>query len=160
MKKLLAIFAVLCLLLLCACRSQNPTGDETTPSADEEISTTGDENSTTEEVLSTADGVVETTVADGSEETTSAEDEEVIDWEFPIDVDDSFVEGTTNGGEEGNSQDPTKPSENNVGATEPSSPEEQNTTEAPASEELNSEPVESQTTAPSSGVIELPMIPG
>lgn len=97
---------------------------------------------------------------------TSASDpseNEVVDWETPIDIDDSFEQNTEDEIDT-TEDDPTEP----VDVTEPTSgettaPQNQATqptaTEPNTTEPATTDPVE--TTRPgSSGPIELPMIPG
>lgn len=130
MRKILVLVLVLSVFLLCAC--QNGNNDETQPVSSPTESEVG--------------------AADPSEKAT-------IDWETPIDVDDSFAEET---------DAPTEPSETSNGATEPSTEPSVKPTEDPTE---TADPGESPTEAVQptepvptkpfgSGPIELPMVPG
>ncbi len=102
---------------------------------------------------------------------TSASDpseNEVVDWETPIDIDDSFEQNTedeidTTEGDPTEPVDVTEPTSGETTApqNQPTQPSvtEPNTTEPAATDPVVTEPV--ATTRPgSSGPIELPMIPG
>lgn len=87
-------------------------------------------------------------------------EKETIDWETPIDVDDSFIEDPTEPGDT-----PVEPSDETgpmttVDPTNPTDSSEQ-PTETP---DVTEAPTDSETQPPknpgSSGAIELPMIPG
>lgn len=133
MKKLIVLIMVLSLVVLCGCKA----------TIDVDMKDTNPSN---------------TKPSGGStnQETTGKVDEPTnpIDWETPIDIDDSFVE---------EQPDETKPTE--PGATEPDAtqagtsepaPTEPNTSETEPSEPAPSKPSSSSGSKP----IELPMIPG
>lgn len=133
MKKLIVLIMVLSLVALCGCKA----------TIDVDMKDTNPSN---------------TKPSGGStnQETTGKVDEPTnpIDWETPIDIDDSFVE---------EQPDETKPTE--PGATEPDAtqagtsepaPTEPDTSETEPSEPAPSKPSSSSGSKP----IELPMIPG
>lgn len=133
MKKLIVLIMVLSLVVLCGCKA----------TIDVDLKDTNPSN---------------TKPSGGStnQETTGKVDEPTnpIDWETPIDIDDSFVE---------EQPDETKPTE--PGATEPDAtqagtsepaPTEPDTSETEPSEPAPSKPSSSSGSKP----IELPMIPG
>ena len=133
MKKLIVLIMVLSLVVLCGCKA----------TIDVDMKDTNPSN---------------TKPSGGStnQETTGKVDEPTnpIDWETPIDIDDSFVE---------EQPDETKPTE--PGATEPDAtqagtsepaPTEPDTSETEPSEPAPSKPSSSSGSKP----IELPMIPG
>ena len=140
MKKVLLVFMLAALLLLCACKSGN--GDV----------------STNDPTMGTTDPVAEAT-----EPVPFAS----IDWETPIDVDDSFVDDPSE-----SIDMPVDPSDETgplttVDPTNPTDPSEDPTeapTDAPTKNPNVSEPTEPEvipTKRPgSTGAIELPMIPG
>ena len=134
MKKILVLFVIACSLfcMLCACKS-------------------GEENVT--------DPAAEPSVT-GEGEIKPVE-KETIDWETPIDVDDSFAEDTTP-----SVDTPTDPSDETgplttvpvsdpANSEDPTDPTDSDVTEAPT--EGTTEPT---STSSGSGPIELPMIPG
>ena len=135
MKKLIVLIMVLSLVLLCGCKATidvdlketNPNGTKPTGESTNQ-ETTGNANEATDP----------------------------IDWETPIDIDDSFIE------EQPNETNPTEAGTTEPGATEPD-PTQAGTTE-PAPTEPEAEPTEPalpKPTSPSgSKPIELPMIPG
>lgn len=140
MKKYLVLFVVLALMCaLCACKS----GDEnvTNPAVDP-TATSGSVNEPAEKVT--------------------------IDWETPIDVDDSFIDDSTDPIDK-----PTDPSDETgplttVDPTYPTDGSEDPTEAAPTTDPTEN-PTEADPTEPeviptkgtgSSGAIELPMIPG
>lgn len=137
MKKYLTIVAVvLCLLLvLCACKSGN--NEPTNP-------------------------VTEPSASDS--EVVKPTENVTIDWETPIDVDDSFLEDPT---EPGDPSDETGPL-TTVDPSDPTDPSVEPTdapqaTDAPTGDPTEAtDPAEQIPTKPSgsSGAIELPMIPG
>lgn len=133
MKKMIVLIMVLSLVVLCGCKA----------TIDVDLKDTNPSN---------------TKPSGGStnQETTGKVDEPTnpIDWETPIDIDDSFVE---------EQPDETKPTE--PGATEPDAtqagtsepaPTEPDTSETEPSEPAPSKPSSSSGSKP----IELPMIPG
>lgn len=139
MKKLIVLLLILSLVLLCGCQNAG-NGDATTtaPSATDPV---GSGN---------ANGTVETT--------------KPIEWETPIDIDDSFQQTEPS---EPAASETTEPSATEPGATQP------DTTEPTASEPTVSEPAatdpaptESAPADPEptnpfgSKPIELPMVPG
>lgn len=136
MKKIFCIALILSLFLLCAC--QNGRHKETEPS-----------------FAPTESGAL----------TTDPTEQATIDWETPIDVDDSFAEETTpvteTPTEPETSNGETKPTDPSVKPTEPSNPTEgpaeptEAPTEAPGN---NTEPVPTKPSG--SGPIELPFISG
>lgn len=129
MKKLIVLIMVLSLVVLCGC-NQAANNESTT----------------------TAPNVTDP----ASNETTGGVGEPTnpIDWETPIDIDDSFVE---------EQPDETKPTE--PGATEPDATQAGTSEPAPTEPDTSeTEPSEPAPTKPSSSSgskpIELPMIPG
>lgn len=141
MKKIFVICMVLSVvMLLCACNG-----------TDEAVGTNGSDN-----------GIVDS----GNKETAAPTENVTIDWETPIDIDDSFLEENTSESEtteptdtsaSGETQDdPTEPSdETTQGATQdPTEPITEESSGEGATEPVATKPVNS------SGVIELPMIPG
>ncbi len=134
MKKILVLVLIFSVFLLCAC--QNGSNNETQPAGSPTESEAG--------------------TAEPSEQVS-------IDWETPIDVDDSFAEET-----DAATEAPAEPSESNAEATEPLSSE---PTEPSVKPTEATDPTEGPTEAPQptepvptkpsgSGPIELPMIPG
>ncbi len=141
MKKIFVICLVLSVVFLfCACNDNNDD-------VDANGSQTGNVDSSNGENVDPTENVT-------------------IDWETPIDVDDSFLEETTPVSEStepsvttvsGETQDdPTDPSdETTQGATQdPTEPVSEESTGESATEPVATKPVNS------SGAIELPMIPG
>ena len=137
MKKVFAICLILSVLMLfCACNGNN----------NDDVDISG----------------VETGGADaGNQETTAPSENVTIDWETPIDIDDSFLEETSSG----NTTEPeesTAPGETQNGTTDPSEESAQDPTETVAGESTGDSVTEPTPSKPvnSSGAIELPMIPG
>ncbi len=133
MKKLLVLLLALSLIMLCGCKNTNQN-DVVDPTLDPDA--TGSQS------------------ADPTENVT-------IDWETPIDIDDSFLQETEDEATEpGNEENPTE-GETTSGQNDPTQPDptEADPTES-ASTPTESEPVE--TTKPNGGSrpIELPMVPG
>ena len=147
MKKIIALISIICLILCAfvACKS-------------DEVEVTNPATEPTE----TAAGAI------------TPVDKDNIDWETPIDIDDSFVEDATTPAEtapvttepiETDASGETKPQTTNP--TEPSSDPTDPTDSSDVTEAPTSAPTEApdptESTPPktsSSGAIELPMIPG
>lgn len=141
MKKIFAVLMIISVLVLCGCGTSgqklDPTNDPTKSGATEpgnDDVTTGDQSTVTDPI---------------------------IDWETPIDIDDSFTE--TESGEETDPSvtDPTEPGDETdpTEAQDPSEPTKPQVTEP--------QPTDPKPTTPpvigdlnGSGPIELPMIPG
>ena len=133
MKKMIVLIMVLSLVVLCGCKA----------TIDVDLKDTNPSN---------------TKPSGGStnQETTGKVDEPTnpIDWETPIDIDDSFVE------EHPDETKPTEPGATEPGATQAGTsepaPTEPDTSETEPSEPAPSKPSSSSGSKP----IELPMIPG
>lgn len=140
MKKLLVVLMVISLVVLCGCGNTGKNADPTDAPTNSGA---------------TEPGSVEATTGDDSSVTKPA-----IDWETPIDVDDSVTEPQGNEETEPSQSDTTEPSEGN----DPTEVQDPTEAEDPS---VPSEPAESEATEPAategsnhSGPIELPMIPG
>lgn len=135
MKKLIVLIMLLSLVLLCGC-NQAANNENTT----------------------TAPNATDPTGAPAGNETTGGvgEPTDPIDWETPIDIDDSFIE------EQPDETNPTEPGATEPGATEPDPTQGGTTESAPTEPEAEpTEPAPVKPTSPSgSKPIELPMIPG
>lgn len=138
MKKMIVLIMVLSLVVLCGCKA----------TIDVDLKDTNPSN---------------TKPSGGStnQETTGKVDEPTnpIDWETPIDIDDSFVE------EQPDETKPTEPGATEPGATEPGATQAGTSEPAPTEPDTSeTEPSEPAPTKPSSSSgskpIELPMIPG
>lgn len=94
-----------------------------------------------------------------SNEGNNSVDKENIDWETPIDVDDSFAEDTNP-----NADTPTDPSEETGPLSTVSDPENTEDPTNPTDPDVTEAPTDGTTeptsTSSGSGPIELPMIPG
>jgi len=133
MKKLIVLIIVLSVVLLCGC-NKAPSGDANTTTPNSNAST----NKPTENESGNSVG-----------ETTKP-----IDWETPIDIDDSFSEIQPEVTDPAASE-PTEPSVSDpFAATEPSA------TEPTATEPTATEPQPTKPSGYTSKPIELPMIPG
>lgn len=91
----------------------------------------------------------------GTQETTAPSENITIDWETPIDIDDSFLEETS-------PEYATESGETQDGTTDPSGETTQDPTEVVVEESTGESVTEPMPSKPvnSSGAIELPMIPG
>lgn len=175
MKKVLLLLMVFALVFLCACNPSNPT--DTNPTFDNATTeqsgdptvdaTQGATGNSTEDTTgdAAADTTVDTTVE--GQETTEATTEQ--DWEFPIDVDDTFLENNTTVGESDDDfelpidldvPDTTVDTQNKP--TEPTQGSVEGTTDPEESVETTEKAEEPQDIfRPGDGApIELPLIPG
>lgn len=143
MKRLIVILMIISVVILCGCKTASNTGIDNT------VAST---NGNTTQIQDSRPG---------SNEPTNNSEFDNIDWESPIDVDESFSDIDV-------PSQPTEATEPTDGTT-PTDPSETDPTEVPpaASETDPSEPEATKpqskpgiSTDPDTGAIQLPMIPG